>query len=687
MFFSVLFIVGALVLIGCSNPTSEGEKADNTVYPSPSGPTSTGTPTKREGGERTLAATYPTAESLQDMITRYNPIIVDGPGTTIAAAGSITVPKGKTLRLTGNLKLETGTILIVEDAAGLEGTGSIDVVSGATITFVADADVITKFGTSPAPSTGTITGVPFKSIADITTAGATIAVRGPVSIESSGSDTAIASSVLNGSTLYVAGDLTVSADVANTATAITVVGNLTANKELKGATIKVTGNVEAGAKITSSTSLTAEGEVKFTGTTAQNGIAALNAGSLVSPTADITASGAIAVSGDITAKGINATTIRGRNITTTGTVGASGGITATGNVIATGGTITGAITASTGTVSVETVIGNITSPTVTASGKVTGTITATGGTVTFTGNTLQDGLSGLTATNVTSSVAIITVSNGGIMLTGTLKGTSVTLDGTGTLTGAGSLDLSGDLKLGTGASTIKGAIGQDLTVGTAGVTISGDTSIGRNIIAGGDITVSADIVLTIASSGHTGVGKIIAVATGASLTIGDTGGYTTAAGGATAANLATATAGLTTERTGITSPTAVTLDAAFGTVPANAGTVIGSVILSNTTATAVQDSADGSSGTDVTLVLNSGFSLVGATVTGEDAVSSTDDIKGASFALTLDSDVVKISDSGATGTGDKYGIVMFAGLKLQHTSGLIDATLLPTISIGVKTIR
>jgi hypothetical protein len=325
-----------------------------------------------------------------------------------------------------------------------------------------------------------------------------------------------------------------------------------------------------------------------------------------------------------------------------------------------------------------TVIGDVT-----ASEVITGALSATGK-VTFSDED-QDQLSDLTAASVDSSVVIATATNGAIAVTGLLKTTGatshVTVDGTGTLS-VGSLELAGNLTTGSGANTIgDGRIDGNVVVG--GATGIGSVTIGGDFTADAAVTVAAGKTLTIDPAKTIGgSAKIIASAAGATITIGSTGGgYTTIAGGVTGTDLLTARTALTGGRTGITL-TPVTLANAFGT-GTGLGIVIGSTTLNVATALSVKNGNDGT-GSDIT-ISGSGLSLLAAgaaTVSGEDA----EDINTTVFVLSLDSTILKIADADYVAGTDKYGIVTFTGLKLQH-SGLIDNQTLPTISIGVKTAR
>jgi hypothetical protein len=148
------------------------------------------------------------------------------------------------------------------------------------------------------------------------------AVRGPVKIATAGvTGTTIAAAQLGGSdTLYVLGDLTVSNTVS--ATALNVFGDVTAAD-----TAVITGAVNA------------TGAVAFKGTTAQNALTGLTAGSVDSAVAIAPAS-----NGNIDVKGELKTTGTGSHVTLAGTGKLTAGSLNLAGNLAIGTATTGAVT-------------------------------------------------------------------------------------------------------------------------------------------------------------------------------------------------------------------------------------------------------------------------------------------------------------------------------------------------------
>jgi hypothetical protein len=224
---------------------------------------------------------------------------------------------------------------------------------------------------------------------------------------------------------------------------------------------------------------------------------------------------------------------------------------------------------------------------VTASAAITGAVAAIGE-VSFTGSTAQDALTGLNAGSVESAVAITTTGNGAVTVSGELKGTALTLGGTGTLT-AGSLDLSGNLTAGTattGAVTVNGAatIGGTVTNGAAVsvFTFNGTTAI--------DTFTSGNPGTVIAGTGEVAIAKTLVDTSTNTVSIKNTGGVTLTAANTIADNLVATKVTITTDGTnGLTidsDGTALTVPTGGSvTVPASAASIVAGGETNNVTIT------------------------------------------------------------------------------------------------------
>jgi hypothetical protein len=479
LFFSVILIVGALVLIGCSNPTSGKEETDNTVYPSPSGSAPSGGDTT-VGGDFPVPGTTIAALDLQQAINENSRVIISGDGIIVTGADVIVVSEGKKLWLLGNLTLANEGILVVMDDDGLEGSGAGQIKQTTSSTFIATPALLTKYNDDAAE-------VPLKAINDV--AEATVAVKGPVTIGTTKNSKTIPAATLAGGALYVLdGTLTVDTDVTADITVfgdveakaeitgdIVAKGNVTASDTITG-DVTVTGDVTASEAITGA--LSATGVVTFTDV-AQDALTDLTAGSLTSDvaidasSATVTITGSATINDDFTAA---ATTFKG--ITTI-----KGDITANGDITVDGGTLilTAAInnisqnasevikTTNGGTITIGTTPGYTTSGTGVAAAKAT---------IEAAISDLNDDIALLANTVNMSAFGGGTTGIGSITLTGTTAtaikdgadgstGSSITLGSTL----AGTLTATGDDVTGTHGDDIKAAT-FTLSLSTADVAIA-----------------------------------------------------------------------------------------------------------------------------------------------------------------------------------------------------------------------
>jgi hypothetical protein len=253
-----------------------------------------------------------------------------------------------------------------------------------------------------------------------------------------------------------------------------------------------------------------------------------------------------------------------------------------------------------------------------------------------------------------------------------------------TITAAFEVPEDVDLTL-SGASTFAGAF--DVTVEgtlTLGSSVVGFVPEG-DVIVTGSLVLESSSVITIADTKAlsvtgtvSGGGKIIAQGSGSTegvLTIGGVD-YTTTAGGVAGGDLADAATAIAASTTTLTDKPGINLDGTFGADVSG----IGSVTLSGSSPTAVQNTANGSS--DDNVEVSTGISLAGLTAIADGGGTAA--LTYGNFALTIETGIeVSIADSGYSGGTQDYGILEISGVQLQH-SNLIGPELAP-FHIGVLT--
>jgi hypothetical protein len=226
-------------------------------------------------------------------------------------------------------------------------------------------------------------------------------------------------------------------------------------------------------------------------------------------------------------------------------------------------------------------------------------------------------------------------------------------------------------------------------LGTAAVTIDNYTvpEEATLVIGTSTLTIPTGKVLTLEAdavvSGTSG--KIIALGdtSGGSITIDGTVGYLTEAGGVTGTNFMNALGALKTAVVKLTNNSIdlKTTYFAAGSDPQYLG--IGSVSAINTSATAVTNAPDGSSGTPIELGANTEFTTAVGTVTQ----SGTDSSITGTITVGLAAGALQVTDGDhASSTPKKVILTVPAGLQLKN-NGLISPVELPAFSIGLTTSR
>jgi hypothetical protein len=230
---------------------------------------------------------------------------------------------------------------------------------------------------------------------------------------------------------------------------------------------------------------------------------------------------------------------------------------------------------------------------------------------------------------------------------------------------------------------------------TNSVTIENIALTGTLDIGSGSTLIVTGTNFRFAGGGAvTGSGKIKTDGSG-SLVIGPHGGFTTTTNGVTGSELMTLASPIIMEAMRnrvLTNKVALDSDTFFDSPPNPAVSAIGSVTISNTNATTIQNTGNASTGSNLILNDDADTTITfSATVTGNSVSGkNADNLTAANFTLTaaLDTDktVVKIADSDFASSGtDKYGVVTFTGVKLKN--GELIGPALTDFKVGVKTKR
>ena len=287
---------------------------------------------------------------------------------------------------------------------------------------------------------------------------------------------------------------------------------------------------------------------------------------------------------------------------------------------------------------------------VTATGNATDLSSVSGGIVVAEGN------------EITLSGAVTTIGTNTLIVNGVLN-----LTGAATLAVAGDITVNGTLSVGSSATTL---------APQGNVTVNGTV----NLASSAKLTIATNKVLTIgADAVGMGDGLIKAQSedSGGTITIAGAAGYTTTSTGVAAGAIADALEAFAAD--------AQTLDGALdltSTFGAAGSRSIGSLTVSATDATAVQNTNNG--GTDAAVSITNGTTFVGTL--DSPSKSGTDNTISGTITLSVDAGALKIADGGYATNTDKFVVLTFSGLKLKN-SELIAPAVVPDFSIGLKTKR
>jgi hypothetical protein len=365
---------------------------------------------------------------------------------TINGGGTLTVTSTGTLTMSGNLSnggtvTGTGNITVSGASSVISGSGSFSGLTGtftvsgttgpsitATTTFGGPV-TLSGGGTSPITVSGTITSTGTLTISGIVTSTGTVTASGTFTGAGSWTQN-------NGSTLNLAGTTT-NANAVTTFSAST--NSNTVNYNLNGAqTCKVanyynlifsgsgakTCALVGGTNTVQNVTLNDTATWTFSASSTIAGILTINTGTAVTVGAyTITVSGATSITGTLTITSATGT----KNLTGAVTVNNGGNLTFNTAVetvafgsdltISNGGTITFTVA------EILTIAGNL---------QVDGAWTGTTGAITMSGATKT--FSGTTATTIASLVSTSVTNNGTLTVTGAISGTLFTNGATGVLT-------------------------------------------------------------------------------------------------------------------------------------------------------------------------------------------------------------------------------------------------------------
>ncbi|MDR2210126.1 MAG: hypothetical protein LBO65_01465 [Spirochaetaceae bacterium] len=230
-------------------------------------------------------------------------------------------------------------------------------------------------------------------------------------------------------------------------------------------------------------------------------------------------------------------------------------------------------------------------------------------------------------------------------------------------------------------TAITATTGPEYTVTIDDYTVPRDKEL--EIATDSTLIIPTGKVLTIEAFSDTsgdGVIKALGAASGGTIVIDGVTGYTTTSTGVAGASLRPAVLAFAADTALLTNNSSINLFTTFGGTDPQPG--IGSIAITATSATTVKDGADGATGSAI--VLSTGTALAAA---GTHTKGGTDNTTTGDIPLTVDgSGNLQLTDAGFTGSGAKYLILTFNGVKLQN-SELINPTEVPAFSIGVETKR
>jgi len=497
-------------------------------------------------------------------------LVLSGSAAANFTAGSATrvdVQAGATLL--GNASASFGTVVVSGGTATLTGS---NIISGANVT----AGTLSTSGNITGGlvvATGSTASIRTGSTVDTVTSNGTLNVNGTVSGASTvigGTSTVQTAGVLsgpvnaNGGTLNILNGGTISALRVNTGSTVNSCGTINGNvTNIAGAvtlnnTSTQAGNfsVETGGSLTVNSTLAGTLDV-------YNGTASVLTSGVVSSCTTVSGTASLVSSGSLQ-----------RVIVNSGTANLSGG-TAT-RLDQNAGTVTSAA-------------------------NITGVVNLNGGNTTITRNGIVGGTTGVNGGNLTSSGTLqeVSVYNGTVALTG---GTATSLiQQTGyvsTVTSAA--NITGNVDLNSGNTTITGIVGGVTTVNAGNLTATGAT-LNNVTLTTGTAVLTSGTAGTITQTGGT-----LTSSTVASGSLNITGGNATVSGGSIA--------GLTTVNNGtstlaVSNGTLTDLTLVSGTANVSGGSVSGTVTTNAT--------LNISNGTVAALIVNTGTTAVtGGTISG-----------------------------------------------------------------------
>jgi hypothetical protein len=264
--------------------------------------------------------------------------------------------------------------------------------------------------------------------------------------------------------------------------------------------------------------------------------------------------------------------------------------------------------------------------------------------------------------------------------------TSLTVDGTFTpgtgsvLTALKTLIVNGTVNTaGSTLGQLTVTVGDGGTLALAAATLEGESVVDGTLTLVGDVVLAADAKLSIDETKVLGGGKIIAIATGSSITfVGYGSGYTTTSTGVVGTAIAAALDALEDDLETMGKP--INLDLSIGLDPGN---TIGTVLIDtdNATAEEVKDDVDGSdSGANIAISYAASPPPPPSTLAGTLTASP-------SFELSVDAGKLMIKDTGYAGSTATTFVLAFDDVQIVNSDLIAPEVRTPAFSIGVVTSR
>ncbi len=588
-------------------------------------------------------------------------LVLSGTAAANFTAGSATlvdVQAGATLL--GNASASFGTVVVSGGTATL--TGSSITVGGANVT----AGTLSTSGNITGGlivATGSTASILTGSTVDTVTSNGTLNVNGTVSGASTvigGTSTVESAGVLsgpvnaNGGTLDILNGGTISALTVNTGSTVNSCGTINGNvTNIAGAvtlnnTSTQTGNfsVETGGSLTVNSTLAGTLDV-YNGTASVLTSGVVISCTTVSGTASLTSNGTLQ-----------------RVIVNSGTANLSGG-TAT-RLDQNAGTVTSAA-------------------------NITGVVNLNGGNTTITG--IVGGSTGVNGGNLTSSGTLqaVRVYNGTVALTGGTA-TSLIQEAGCVSTVTSAANITGNVDLNSGNTTITGIVGGVTTVNAGNLTSNG--SLQGLTVTAGTATLTGGTATSLVQSNGT-VSSAANITGNASLT-GGTTTITGIVGGVTTVNAGNLTAtGATLNNVTLTTGTAVLTSGTAGTITQTGGTLTSSTVASGTLdITGGNATVTGGSIAGLTTV-NSGTSTLAVsngTLSDLTLVSGTANVSGGSVSGTVTTNSTLNISGGTvaalivnTGTTAVTGGTISGAINVNGGRASFNGTQSGTLGVGGAT--